>query len=401
MNTVKLKQFKGIFLFAPILFLLLASCSPKDGITGTFSGLENDTLWIYVSVLNDEYRFSYERKDTIIIRNDRFFYDPKTNNLTELSICPIENIDRSPNSDVISHGPGATMVLLYSPGDRIHLDTNSEDKVVAFKAKGNRYNEQLSIINANTLVAFKQRNDALKIISDRSFSGDKTVYREQLREAMQIMKNNELNYICENPDEPFSAYIIASWLYQDNDKTLQYSDSLGVEAMNSEMGRILGRKIESIYTSKVSEEESAKKAIARKEMVGKPAPEFTLKDINGNYFSLSSLRGKYVVLDFWGTWCWGCLESFPEMKKYYAIHPDEFEIVGIAFSDKPETWRKVVLERHTLPWINVFDDEDLHDMYNVTFAPTYFFIDKEGIIVDLGFEEATKRLNMLREKKLL
>ena len=89
------------------------------------------------------------------------------------------------------------------------------------------------------------------------------------------------------------------------------------------------------------------------------------------------------------------------MKKYYAIHPDEFEIVGIAFSDKPEAWRKVVLERHTLPWINVFDDEDIHDMYNVTFAPTYFFIDKEGIIVDLGFEEATKRLNMLREKKLL
>ena len=385
----------------PILFLLLASCSPKDGITGTFSGLENDTLWINVRVLNDEYRFNYERTDTIIIRDGRFFYDSKTNNLTELEILPVENIDRSPNSDMISHGPGATMVLLYSPGDRIHLDTNSKDKVIAFKAKGNRYNEQLSIINTNTLAAYKQRNDALKIISDRSFSGDKTVYREQLREAMQIMKNNELNYICENQDEPFSAYIISSWLYQDNDKILQYSDSLGVEAMNSEIGRILGRKIEDIYASKVSEEESAKKAIARKEMIGTPAPEFTLKEINGNYFSLSSLRGKYVVLDFWGTWCWGCLESFPEMKKYYTTHHDEFEIVGIAFSDKSEAWRKVVLERHTLPWINVFDDEDLHDKYHVTFAPTYFLIDKEGIIVDIEFEEATKRLNMLREKNLL
>jgi len=393
---------KRFFLFALTLSLFGVSCSQKNGITGNFTGLTNDTLWIEVSVLNDEYQFNHERKDTIIVKDGRFFYDPKTNNLTELTIYPIENIDRSPNSSMISYGPGATMVLLYIPGDRIRLEANSEDKVVAFKAKGNLYNEQLSTINTSTLPAFKQRNDALKVISDRSFTGDKTIYQEQLMEAMGVIRNKELNYICENPDEPLSAYLVASWILQFSDRTLQYADSLGATAMDSEMGRILLRKIELIYASKISEEESKKKAIARKEMVGIPAPEFTLKDINGNDFSLSSLRGKYVVLDFWGSWCAGCLESFPNMKMYYVTYPDEFEIVGIAFKDKPEAWRKVVLEKHTLPWINVIDDDDIHDKYNVTFAPTYFLIDKEGIIVDnSGFDDVIKRLNELRGKRLL
>jgi len=397
MNIEKFRQVKRFFLIALTLSLIWEGCSQKNGITGTFAGLTNDTLWIQVNVLNSEYRFEHNRMDTVVIRNGKFFYEPRTDNLTELKIIPIENIYRSPNSGMISYGPGATMVLLYFPGDRIILDASNENEIIAFQAKGNRYNEQLSTLNANVQDAYKQRNDALKVISDRSFSGDKTVFQEQLREAMQIINSNELNYICEYSDEPMSAYLVASWSYQFSDRTLQYADSLGDAAMNSEPGRILRRKIEDIFLSKISEEESKKKEIARKEMIGKPAPEFTLKDINENDFSLSSLRGKYVVLDFWGSWCWGCLEAFSEMKKYYAAYPSEFEIVGIAFKDKPEAWRKMV-ERHTLPWINVFDEDDLHDKYYITYAPTYVLIDKEGVIVDFPGSEWSKKLNELRKK---
>ena len=368
-----------------------------------FTGLTNDTLWIEVSVLNDEFRIEHKRKDTVVVKDGKFFYNPQTNDLTKLVIYPIENIDRSPNSDMISYGPGATMFLLYSQGDRIRLEADNKDKVVAFRASGNRYNEQLSTLNANTQAAYKQRNDALKVISDRSFSGDKAVYQEQLREAVQVITNNELSYICENPDEPLSAYLVASWIHQFSDRTLQYADSLGDAVRKSEMGRILGKKIEDIYASKVNAEEREKKGAARKEMIGMLAPDFTLKDINGNDFLLSSLRGKYVVLDFWGSWCWGCLEAFPDMKKYYVAHPDEFEIVGIAFSDKMEAWRRVVLEKHTLPWVNVIDEDDLYEKYNVTFAPTYFLIDKEGFIIDLPSfdDDVIKQLDELREKSLL
>ena len=402
MSIIELKPMSRIILFALTLSILGVSCSQKNGITGTFTGLTNDTLWIRVSVLNDKYQFERERTDTVVVKDGKFFYNPQTNNLTELFIQPLGNIDRMPGG-IISYGPGATMTLLYFPSDHIRLDAINEDEVVAFRAKGNRYNEQLSTLNANTQDAYKQRNDALKVVGDRSFEGDKTVYRERLREAVQIMNNNELNFICENPDDPFSAYLVASWNTRNfKDKILQYTDSLGAAARNSEFGKILRKNIENIYAYEITAEENKKKESAKKEMIGKTAPEFTLKGINGNDFSLTSLRGKYVVLDFWGSWCGWCLAAFVDIKKYHTAHPNEFEIVGIAFKDKPEKWRKSV-EKYTLPWVNVFDDDDFHEKYYVTYAPTYVLLNKEGIIVDFpqGHHEVIKQLNELREKGLL
>ena len=49
---------------------------------------------------------------------------------------------------------------------------------------------------------------------------------------------------------------------------------------------------------------------------GIEAPDFTLNDINGNPLTLSSLRGKYVILDFWGSWCGWCIKGIPQMKEY-------------------------------------------------------------------------------------
>ena len=59
------------------------------------------------------------------------------------------------------------------------------------------------------------------------------------------------------------------------------------------------------------------------------AKDFTLKDINGNDLSLSNLRGKYVVLDFWGSWCGWCMKGLPDMKAAYEKHKDNLEILGI------------------------------------------------------------------------
>ena len=116
---------------------------------------------------------------------------------------------------------------------------------------------------------------------------------------------------------------------------------------------------------------------------GMPAPEFTLNNIEGNPISLSSLRGKYVVLDFWGTWCGWCIKGMPEMKEMYAKYSQRLEVVGIACGDTEEAWKKCVAEK-ALPWTNLLngkDDADVSAMYAVKGYPTKIILDPEGRIL--------------------
>ena len=116
---------------------------------------------------------------------------------------------------------------------------------------------------------------------------------------------------------------------------------------------------------------------------GMPAHEFTLNNLEGKPFSLSSLRGKYVVLDFWGTWCGWCIKGMPEMKKMYAKYNQRLEVVGIACGDTEEVWKKCVAEK-ALPWTNVLNatgEADVSAMYAVKGYPTKIVLDTEGRIL--------------------
>ena len=115
---------------------------------------------------------------------------------------------------------------------------------------------------------------------------------------------------------------------------------------------------------------------------GAPAPEFTLKDINGKDFALSSLKGKYVILDFWGSWCGWCIKGIPDLKKAYEKYKGQLEIVGIDCNDTEEKW-KAAVEKHTLSWIHVRNEgnPDVTLLYGIEGFPTKIILDKEGNIV--------------------
>ena len=117
---------------------------------------------------------------------------------------------------------------------------------------------------------------------------------------------------------------------------------------------------------------------------GELAPDFELPDLQGNPLKLSSLRGKYVVLDFWGSWCIWCIRGIPSMKEAYAKHKDKMEILGIDCRDSEAKW-KAAVEEHQLPWLQVrCDDQQLPTLgrqYSLEGFPTKVVIDPEGKIV--------------------
>ena len=147
-------------------------------------------------------------------------------------------------------------------------------------------------------------------------------------------------------------------------------------------------RMKPLYESWVKDAEERLKAEAeekeaqQKQIAGIVAPLFTLNDLEGTPLALTSLRGKYVILDFWGSWCVWCIKGFPKMKEYYAKYPGKFEILGIDCNDTEEKW-KTAVKKHELPWLHVYcpKTSTLLSDYGITGFPTKIIIGPDGKIV--------------------
>lgn len=119
------------------------------------------------------------------------------------------------------------------------------------------------------------------------------------------------------------------------------------------------------------------------ETTGK-APDFTLSDTHGNTTTLSSLRGKVVILEFWATWCPPCRESVPELNEMYEkFKGKNVELLGISVDkggDAPSVVRAFLTER-AVAYPVLLDNRNVNNSYGVSGIPAIFIIDKEGRVV--------------------
>ena len=196
--------------------------------------------------------------------------------------------------------------------------------------------------------AYSHKIDSLNVVcmdmEKKGIPGDsiRKVYASAKEWYGNILKIKS-DYVRQNPDKDVSVYVM-SQLTRD-----QLGDAFNVltDRVKEGMMAPLYQRMREGYEKELARDK-AKEAMKP----GNPAPEFTLKDLDGKNFDLSSLRGKYVVLDFWGSWCGWCIKGIPEMKKAYEKYKGKIEFVGIDCNDTEDKWKKAVAE-HQLPWINV------------------------------------------------
>ena len=135
--------------------------------------------------------------------------------------------------------------------------------------------------------------------------------------------------------------------------------------------------------------------------VGNPAPDFSCNDVNGKPVTLSSFKGKYVLLDFWASWCGPCrLENPNIVSVFNQFHNQGFDILGVSLDDNRADWLGAI-KKDKLDWTQVSDlkgwKASAADLYGVKGIPMNYLIDKNGIIVAKGLrgEELDEKLMAL------
>ena len=309
---------------------------------------------------------------------------------------PLSQVER-----VVAYTPGTNRMeeqnfffLTAVPGETAEVSGQLPDN---YKINGSRFYENLSLIESEAKEAKKEFDDFIADLISRRDAGESedslnALYESKYEVLQKATEDKIMDIIKSNSKNEAAATLVAS--FSDVESMRKAFDLLSDEVKNGRMKDIALKPINELEASEQREKESA-----AKQAPGVEAPDFTLNDINGNPFTLSSLRGKYVILDFWGSWCGWCIKGFPEMKQYYQKYKGKFEILGVDCSDTEEAWKKAVNENQ-LPWLHVFnpqDNKNLQESYGITGYPTKIIVGPDGKIVKTIVGEDPKFYEFLDE----
>ena len=244
----------------------------------------------------------------------------------------------------------------------------------------NNYREKVSSLNRDFILA-NQKSDQKKI----------SLTRIELLESKKSFEKNFKNLLWDL-ENSLAVLFIADYLkIQDH---FNFWDSIIVRYKND-----LGY---TSYYKDLSKRVEQIKVLS----IGQIAPEITLNDIHENPISLSSLRGKYVLLDFWAGWCRPCRVENPNIVKMYRKYNKfGFDVFQVSLDRSRSTWINAIESDNLGAWNHVSDlkfwQSKAAQIYNIKSIPASFFLDPQGKIIakDLRGSRLEKKLSEIFNQK--
>lgn len=275
--------------------------------------------------------------------------------------------------------PAPKLEIVLAAGSTITI-SGSVDDMQFSSVTGDVYNDSFTEYRqylakpSSQLWALQKQMIEVRIMGMKE--GQEEIAKKMI-EQRELMKELRIKFIQNHPDSFASLYFLAT-------SAREYPEATLEEAYNSLSSRYKNTR----YAKGIEDKIAAGKIIR----AGGAVPDFTKPDINGKPVSLSQFRGKYVLLDFWGSWCGPCRAANPHLKELYSAYNSKgFEILGIA-SEKvssqmqAETMWKEAIAKDGLTWTNVLNNEinmkqDLIQTFSIEAYPTQILLDKEGKII--------------------
>lgn len=198
--------------------------------------------------------------------------------------------------------------------------------------------------------------------------------RKSLRKEVEKLRNNKWDvmsdFIKDHPDYQLSAYYLTFVKhYVSKNKTRELYNCLTTEIKENSWGKQIKLYLE--------------KAVDLK--VGDKAIDFTMEDINNKSVTLSSFKGKYLLLEFWSSGCGPCRFENPIIRKAYNKYKiNDFEVLGVCLDRNKDRWQGAV-KKDSINWTTVCDYSgnkgEVPITYSISYIPANFLIDKSGTII--------------------
>lgn len=356
-------------LFGSLVLLLISACNAPapDGYTlrGTISGLPSDRVLLQI------------RKGGAWITVDSVMAAGGTFEMTGQVDVPAMMYLRfrgvSGSVPVFMENASITMTGSTDSLDQIHISGSvSHDEYTAYMAAKEALYQQYEDLSEQYRLADSSGNaEQMKAIE------------EKYKLLDQKDKQDMMQFISEHP-----ASYVAAYLARSNSYMFELED---LEKITASLSPALDS---SQYVKDLKE----RVTILRKVAIGQPAMDFTMADSAGNPVSLSSFRGKYLLVDFWASWCQPCRLENPNLVACYRdFNALGFEILGVSLDRNREDWLRAIGE-DTLTWTHVSDlkfwDNAAGKLYGINAIPANILLDPGQVIIarNLRGEELRVRL---------
>lgn len=362
------------FIFGTMVAVLLSSCGnrQKELLQFEIAGDVQDEVYLTAIPVNEPDSLL---ADTLTLQNGKLQWNMELGAPTEITM-EFGKDRKAFGRRKPASSEAYRIHFLLQPGEKVRIKAGYEENFLNYELTGSEALKVQSDLRKQMRAECVQIGllyDQLCVEMAKGVENLVESYVDSLYDLFgetNIQRANaHLAYVKTNPEKILSAWFLLKHPVRDTflncvvllDSTL-FGGVLGERLQqareNAEKMRIMSQNAERISSGAI-------------------APDFTLTDLNGKTVKLSDYAGKYVVLDFWGTWCVWCVKGIPQMKQYYEKHKKNVVFLSIACRDKEEKV-KAFVEKESIKWLNVMNGTDAQDVafqYGVSGFPTKIILE--------------------------